>query len=143
MAAFMPDIVPLIKTPSRYFERKNGILSVVLTGGVLRSFFLLAMILLICPHCKQQMVILEIYHHHRRVPLEELYEKAMSRSRGKRSSDDHFLCYNPHIKEEPYHEKEDQRATRKIYFKSPEGMTSEDIRHMSEDDLGGYGLFSK
>ena len=41
---------------------------------------------LICPHCKQQMVILEIYHNHRRVPLEELYEKAMSRSRGKRSS---------------------------------------------------------
>jgi hypothetical protein len=32
------------------------------------------------------MVILEIYHNHRRVPLEELYEKAMSRSRGKRSS---------------------------------------------------------
>ena len=26
--------------------------------------------------------------------------------------------YDPHIKEEPYHEKEDQRATRKIYFKS-------------------------
>ena len=41
---------------------------------------------LICPHCKQQMVILEIYHNHRRVPLEELYEKAMSRSRGMRSS---------------------------------------------------------
>ena len=41
---------------------------------------------LICPHCKQQMVILEIYHNHRRVPLEELYEKAMSRSRRKRSS---------------------------------------------------------
>ena len=31
--------------------------------------------------------------------------------------------------------KEYQRATRKIYFKSPKGMTSEDIRHMSEDDL--------
>ena len=41
---------------------------------------------LICPHCKQQMVILEIYQNHRRVPLEELYEKTMSRSRGKRSS---------------------------------------------------------
>ena len=41
---------------------------------------------LICPHCKQQLVILEIYQNHRRVPLEELYEKAMSRSRGKRSS---------------------------------------------------------
>ena len=41
---------------------------------------------LIFPHCKQQMVILEIYHNHHRVPLEELYEKAMSRSRGKLSS---------------------------------------------------------
>ena len=63
--------------------------------------------------------------------------------------DHFFLCYNPHIKEEPYHEKEYQRATRKIYFADkfvteiailhmenpPEGMTSEDIRHMSEDDL--------
>ena len=43
--------------------------------------------------------------------------------------------YDPHIKEEPYHEKEDQRATRKYISNPPEGMTSEDIRHMSEDDL--------
>ena len=35
---------------------------------------------------QEQLVILEIYQNHRRVPLEELYEKAMSRSRGKRSS---------------------------------------------------------
>lgn len=42
---------------------------------------------LICPHCKQQMIILEIYYNHHRVSLEELYENAMSRSRGgKRSS---------------------------------------------------------
>lgn len=41
---------------------------------------------LICPHCNHQMVILEIYHDHHRVSLEELYKKAMSRSRRKRSS---------------------------------------------------------
>ena len=43
--AFMPDIVPLIKNSISLFRKKNGILSVVLTGGVLRSFLLLAMIL--------------------------------------------------------------------------------------------------
>ena len=73
---------------------------------------------LICPHCKQQLVILEIYQNHRRVPLEELYEKAMSRSPWKAffCMTTSFLCYNPHIKEVPYHEKEYQRATRKNIF---------------------------
>ena len=39
-----------------------------------------------CPVCKHQMVFLELYYNHKRVSLEELYEKAMSKSRGKRSS---------------------------------------------------------
>ena len=73
------------------FRKKNGILSVVLTGGVLRSFLSFGYDPLICPHCKQQMVILEIYHNHRRVPLEELYEKAMSRSVESVLQHDHFF----------------------------------------------------
>ena len=75
----------LIKTPSRYFEEKRHTFRCFnrWRTAILSSF---GYDPLICPHCKQQMVILEIYHHHRRVPLEELYEKAMSRSRGKRSS---------------------------------------------------------
>ena len=51
--------------------------------------------------------------------------------------------YDPHIKEEPYHEKEDQRATRKIYFKSSRRY---DIRGHSPYERGepaGYGLFPK
>ena len=36
--------------------------------------------------CGTTMLFLELYHNHQRVSLEELYEKAMSRSRGKRSS---------------------------------------------------------
>lgn len=36
--------------------------------------------------CGETMVFLELYFNHKRVSLEELYEKAMSRSRGKRSS---------------------------------------------------------
>lgn len=36
--------------------------------------------------CGATMVFLELYHKHVRVSLEEMYEKAMSRSRGKRSS---------------------------------------------------------
>ena len=36
--------------------------------------------------CGTTMLFLELYHNHQHVSLEELYEKAMSRSRGKRSS---------------------------------------------------------
>lgn len=36
--------------------------------------------------CGTTMLLLELYFNHKRVSLEEMYEKAMSRSRGKRSS---------------------------------------------------------
>ena len=39
-----------------------------------------------CPDCSHKMVFLELYYNHQRVSLEELYEKAMSKSRGKYSS---------------------------------------------------------
>ena len=39
-----------------------------------------------CPDCKHKMVLLELYYKHKRVPLEELYEKVMSNSLGKRFS---------------------------------------------------------
>ena len=39
-----------------------------------------------CPNCKHKMTFLEIYYNHQRVSLDELYEKTMSKSRGKRSS---------------------------------------------------------
>ena len=39
-----------------------------------------------CPDCGKTMEFLELYYNRQRVSLEELYEKAMSRSRGKRSS---------------------------------------------------------
>ena len=39
-----------------------------------------------CPDCKHKMEFLELYYNHKRVSLEELYEKAMSKSRGKCSS---------------------------------------------------------
>ena len=39
-----------------------------------------------CPNCKHKMTVLEIYYNHKCVSLEELYEKAISKSRGKRSS---------------------------------------------------------
>lgn len=31
-----------------------------------------------CPKCKHKMVFMELYQKHKRVPLEELYEKAMA-----------------------------------------------------------------
>ena len=39
-----------------------------------------------CPDCHHKMVFLELYFNHKRVSLKEMYENAMSRSRGKRSS---------------------------------------------------------
>ena len=39
-----------------------------------------------CPDCKHEMFFLEFYYNHKRVSLEEMYEKAMSRSRRKQSS---------------------------------------------------------
>ena len=39
-----------------------------------------------CPICRLKMEFLELYFNHQRLSLEELYERSMSRSRGKRSS---------------------------------------------------------
>ena len=41
---------------------------------------------LICPDCQHRMEFLELYFNHQRISLEEMYEKVMSKSRGKRSS---------------------------------------------------------
>ena len=41
---------------------------------------------LYCPECNHKMEFLELYYNHKRVSLEEMYENAMSKSRGKRSS---------------------------------------------------------
>lgn len=40
----------------------------------------------VCPDCQHRMKFLELYFNHQRVSLEEMYEKVMSKSRGKRSS---------------------------------------------------------
>ena len=39
-----------------------------------------------CPNCGHGMEFLELYLNHQRVSLEEMYENAMSKFRGKRSS---------------------------------------------------------
>jgi len=36
---------------------------------------------LCCPNCKHEMEFMELYHNHHRVPLEELYERAMAKAR--------------------------------------------------------------
>ena len=41
---------------------------------------------LVCPDCGHKMEFLELYFNHQRLSLEELYEKAMSKSLGKRYS---------------------------------------------------------
>ena len=36
-----------------------------------------------CPKCQQEMQFIELYHKHHRVPLEELYERAMAKAKSK------------------------------------------------------------
>ena len=38
-----------------------------------------------CPCCGNTMSFLELYHKHKRVPLDELYEKVMAKAKGCRS----------------------------------------------------------
>ena len=40
---------------------------------------------LTCPKCGNTMVFLELYHNHKRVPLDEMYEKVMAKAKGCRS----------------------------------------------------------
>ena len=39
-----------------------------------------------CPDCKHEMLFLELYFNHKRVSLEEMYEKIMSKARRRWSS---------------------------------------------------------
>ena len=42
-----------------------------------------------CPYCGQEMLILDIYYNHKRVSLQELYERTMRNSRYKPPSAPH------------------------------------------------------
>lgn len=73
--------------PSSIVPSKSKILFIAASiSGELLFFPLSVMHPLECPDCKHKMMFLELYYNHKRVSLEELYEKAMSKSRGKRSS---------------------------------------------------------
>ena len=39
-----------------------------------------------CPDCKHEMLFLELYYNHKRISLEEMYEKVMSKARRRWSS---------------------------------------------------------
>ena len=75
-------------------NKQNGVAPLVRTGGS-RHTGLAALPYrnihfgydpLVCPDCQHRMEFLELYFNHQRVSLEEMYEKVMSKSRGKRSS---------------------------------------------------------
>mgnify|MGYP000028291442 FL=1 len=34
---------------------------------------------LFCPHCKKEMALIEVYYRHKRVSLQELYERTMAK----------------------------------------------------------------
>ena len=83
----MPAIVKIDQTSaSCYFKRKTSLFIVVSISGVLLFFLLLGMTLCNVLTVGTKWMFLELYYNHKRVSLEELYEKAMSKSRGKRSS---------------------------------------------------------
>ena len=68
--------------------------------------------------CGTTMLFLELYFNHKRVSLEEMYEKAMSRSRGRRPSawlpQIPFLWYTP-FKGGGTYESKHRETTQKIY----------------------------
>jgi len=86
MAIFMHIIVRLAKNYIVLFLKKSIIFTAVSINDALLFSVHLAMPPLECPDCKHKMVFLELYFNHQRISLEELYEKSMSKSRGKRSS---------------------------------------------------------
>ena len=81
----MPGTGRSIKNSAGPFPGKNTTFTGVLTQwrtAILSSFGYDP----IKCECGTTMLFLELYFNHKRVSLEEMYEKAMSRSRGKRSS---------------------------------------------------------
>lgn len=98
-----------------------------------------------CPKCKHQMDLIALYYNHQHVSLEEMYEKAMSRSHGKRCpvlmERDPLLKYHDFyviifLKRRIDQMKPDIETLRKKYIENPpEGMISRDILSMSEEAL--------
>ena len=43
------------------------------------SFYLFGYDPLFCPHCKKEMALVEVYYRHKRVSLQELYERTMAK----------------------------------------------------------------
>ena len=68
------------------FPKANIISTAALISGELLFCLLLDMTPWYAPDCQHRMEFLELYFNHQRVSLEEMYEKVMSKSRGKRSS---------------------------------------------------------
>lgn len=70
----MRDTGILIKNFADPFPKKNIVFTRVSFSGAHLFFFLLADPLE-CPVCKHKMEFLELYYAHKRVSLEEMYEK--------------------------------------------------------------------
>lgn len=81
----MPDTGKLIRNSTEPFPVESSTFSEALTNGALLSSLLFSYDPLKY-ECGTAMLFLELYFDHKRVSLEELYDKAMSRSRGRRSS---------------------------------------------------------
>ena len=81
----MQGTVRLIQNCTMSFPRKNTGYTAVST---MEDCYFLSFGYdpLYCPECNHKMEFLELYYNHKRVSLEEMYEKVMSKSRGKRSS---------------------------------------------------------
>ena len=66
-----------------------------------------------CPACGHKMELLELYYNHRRISLEELYERAMSKSPGRIPLLD-FLWYNLPMERKDRIEQQYRGITQKI-----------------------------
>ena len=108
-----------------------------------------------CPSCCTTMLFLELYFNHKPVPLHELYERVMRKHRcGLLSLFFLFHSLLTHdtikvsdVETEAIHikrvtEAELAKELREQYMKNPpEGITSDEIRDMSDDDLWDMDYF--
>ncbi|MFQ7353982.1 MAG: hypothetical protein ACLROG_03945 [Coprococcus phoceensis] len=82
----MPDIEKQTKNFIVRSRKANIVFTGVSTNGATAILSSFGYDPLECPNCKHENGALELYYNHKRVSLEELYERAMSKSFGKRSS---------------------------------------------------------
>lgn len=117
---------------------------ILLDFNTWRKLFLLTMGYdpLQCPNCRHEMVFLELYHKHERVPLDELYKRTRIRhGLYPRSALLDFLSHLLHTtfitdgRQLQMNQRYVDELRQKYIKNPPEGMTPKLVRNMTDSDL--------